>query len=85
MDFIILAKLALVCTVALLLSYFVLNAVLAFLSKFSEQLRKMAKNMLIAVGAAYVLGLFIAPVYVLDISKPLIELVSKIAPDFLRA
>ncbi len=83
MELIFIVKLAAVAVLALLLCYFVLNAVLAFISKFSEQLRKMSKNILVAIGAAYVMGLLVAPEYILGISQPLIRLVGKIVPDFL--
>lgn len=85
MDFIIIIKLMAVAALALLLSYFIINAVLSFISKFSSQLQKMTKNLLIVVGAFYVFGLMLAPGYTMEVSEPLIRLVGKIAPNFLTA
>ena len=85
MDFVIIAKLALVAAVVLILAYFFLNATLSFIARFATQIRKLSKNLLIAVGVSYVLGLVFAPEWVLDLSWPIILLVEKIVPDFLTS
>ena len=82
MNYIFLLKMGLVAVIILLLAYFALNATFSFISKFSDQLQKMTKNLLIAVGIGYALGLVFAPVTVLELSLPILELVHKIAPNF---
>ncbi|MCB0518515.1 MAG: hypothetical protein H6577_10055 [Lewinellaceae bacterium] len=83
MELAITIKLAAIAVVLLLAAYFILNAVLTYISKFSDQIKKMTKNLMIGAGAAYIIGLFAVPDYVLGLSKPIIQIVGKIAPDFL--
>lgn len=83
MELIMTIKLAAIAAILLLASYFLLNMVLTFICKFSDQLKKMTKNLMIAAGAAYIIGLIVAPDYIVGLSQPIIRIVGKIAPDFL--
>lgn len=83
MELAITIKLAVIAAILLLASYFFLNVVLTFILKFAEHLKKMSKSLIIAAGAAYIIGLFAAPDYILGLSQPIIRIVGKIAPDFL--
>lgn len=77
-----LLKLAAVVVILLLLAFFVVNYVLVFIGKFSEQLRAILRKIFITAAVLYMAAIFFFPKETFEFSQPLIQKIHTVVPGF---